>query len=308
MGTPDFSVPILEAVHQAGHKILAVYCQPPRPAKRGLKEQISPIQAFAENHHFLIRTPLTLRNQNEIDSFYALKPDLAIVVAYGLILPPAILEIPRFGCLNAHASLLPRWRGAAPLHRAIAAGDSETGVTIMRMDQGLDTGPILMKSAVTIDHMTTLEILHDKLSHLSAELIVKAIEGIEKGTLTSIKQPEEGSCYAHKISKEESRLDWTWSANRLECLIRAFNPNPGTWFTIKGERFKILAAKVKPSSNVLDRTTQPGTFIDDHLTILCGEGALQITEIQRSGKAPISAENFLRGYPIPSGTEIDRAL
>src|SRR5688572_15468727 len=236
MGTPDFAVPALEALVAAGHRVLAVYTQPPRPAGRGQKEQPSPVQRAAGRHGVPVRAPRSLRDAAAQAEFKALRADLAVVAAYGLILPKAVLDAPLRGCLNIHASLLPRWRGAAPIQRAIEAGDAESGITIMVMDEGLDTGPMLLKDSVPIGPATTAGALHDALGALGARLIVRAVAGLESGALVPVPQPAEGVTYAKKIAKDEARIDWKAPASVLERRIRAFNPFPGAWFEAKGER------------------------------------------------------------------------
>ena len=298
MGTPEFSVPALDALVAAGHKVLAAYTQPPRPAGRGQKEQPSPVQRAAERHGIPVRAPKSLRDAAAQAEFKALGADLAVVAAYGLLLPKAILDAPLRGCLNIHASLLPRWRGAAPIQRAIEAGDAESGITIMVMDEGLDTGPMLLAESVPIGPKTTAAMLHDALAALGAKLVVRALAGLESGALLPAPQPEAGVTYAKKIAKEETRLDWRTPAALLERRIRAFNPFPGAWFEVKGERIRVLAATATDRA----RDAAPGTILDAQLTIACGEGALRPTSLQRAGKAPVAADAFLRGFPLPAGT------
>jgi methionyl-tRNA formyltransferase len=298
MGTPDFAVPILRALIAAGHEIACVYTQPPRPAKRGQKLQPSPVQACAEREGIAVRTPLSLKDAGEQKAFAHLGADAAVVAAYGLILPKAVLEAPRLGCLNVHASLLPRWRGAAPIQRAILAGDRETGVTIMQMDEGLDTGAMLLKRAVPITAATTAGALHDALAVLGAELIVEALDGLAAGTLTAEPQPAEGVEYADKIDKAEARLDWRKPAAELERAVRAFAPSPGAWFDVEGERVRLLAAEVVDD----EAKAVPGTVLDDRLTIACGAGALRPLTVQRAGKGAMAVADFLRGFPIAAGT------
>ena len=294
MGTPDFSVSILAALIEAGHEIAAVYSQPPRPAGRGHKEQLTPVHAFAAERGLTVLTPKSLRNAEAQEQFAAFKADAAVVAAYGLILPQAILEAPAKGCLNVHASLLPRWRGAAPIQRAIQAGDTESGVTIMQMDAGLDTGDMLLMGRLPITATTTGQSLHDDLAAMGAKLIVEAVEKLP--SLTPVKQPEEGVTYAAKLAKDEGRLDWTRPSVELERAIRAFTPWPGAWFAHGTERFKVLAAEVVPGNGV------PGTLLDDALAVACGEGGLRLLKLQRAGKGPLDAEAFLRGYSLPKGT------
>ncbi|GAB4353706.1 MAG: methionyl-tRNA formyltransferase [Kiloniellaceae bacterium] len=300
MGTPDFSVPTLKALAEAGHEIAAVYSQPPRPAGRGQKDRPSPVQAYAESRGWLVRTPKTLKTPETQAEFAALKLDAAVVVAYGLLLPQAILDAPRLGCVNVHASLLPRWRGAAPIQRAILAGDSETGVTIMQMEAGLDTGPMLLKEAVPIGPDTTAQDLHDRLAALGAALINRALAGLVDGSLQPQPQPDDGVTYAAKIDKAEGRLDWREDAAALERRVRAFTPWPGAYFEIetdKGrERVKVLAAQPCSESGL------PGRVLDGKATIACGAGSLRLVRVQRAGKAPMDTDAFLRGFALPAGT------
>ena len=298
MGTPDFAVPALEALIAAGYDLVAVYTQPPRPAGRGQAMRRSAVHEAAEKHGINVRHPASLKSAAEQQAFADLKLDIAVVAAYGLILPKAILTAPRLGCLNIHASLLPRWRGAAPIHRAIMAGDSETGITIMEMDEGLDTGAILMQEAVPITPGTTTEALHDTLAALGAKLIVYAIDGRAIGRLKPKPQPAEGVTYAKKLTREEGLIDWRKSATALACQVRAMTPWPGAYFEHDGQRFKVLAAEASlPLARKL-----PGMVLDDKLLIACGEGALQLRRLQREGKAAMDAEAFLRGFNLPFGT------
>lgn len=298
LGTPDFAVASLEALAEAGHEIVCVYSQPPRPAGRGHRERPSPVHRFADERSWPVRTPLTLRDPDEQEAFGRLNLDVAVVVAYGLILPRAILEAPRLGCINVHASLLPRWRGAAPIQRALLAGDRETGVTIMQMDEGLDTGPTLLRRAVAIEKEDTAQILHDRLAALGAEALVEALGALSRGALQPQPQEDSGATYAEKIRKEEGRLDWRLPARQLERQVRAFTPWPGAWFELEGERFKVLGAEVAEGEGA------PGQVLDDELTIACGEGALRLTRLQRAGKAPMEAEALLRGFAIPPGIRL----
>jgi methionyl-tRNA formyltransferase len=301
MGTPDFAVPCLRALAEAGHEIAAVYSQPPRPAGRGHKTQASPVQACADAEGWLVRTPKTLKDPAQQATFAALNVDAAVVVAYGLILPKAVLEAPRLGCFNVHASLLPRWRGAAPIQRAILAGDAETGVTIMHMDEGLDTGPMLLREAVPIGARTTAADLHDTLAALGARLIVEALAGAARGTLKETLQPNSGVTYAAKLNKTESALDWRRPAAELERQVRAFSPWPGAAARFGGEAIKVLEAKVLD-----DNPGQaPGTVMGDALTVACGTGALRLIRVQRAGKAAMTAEAFLRGFAVPAGARFD---
>jgi methionyl-tRNA formyltransferase len=299
MGTPDFSVPILRALSAAGHDVIAVYTQPPRPAGRGYREQPSPVQRAAETAGIPVYTPAKL-DAAEQEKFRVLGLDAAVVAAYGLILPKPVLESPRLGCLNVHASLLPRWRGAAPIQRAILAGDAETGVTIMQMDEGLDTGPMLLAERVPIGPETTAAGLHDELAALGARLIVQALSGRADGTLAARPQPAEGVTYAKKLARDEGRLDWSRPAAELQRVVRALNPAPGVWFEREGERIKVLAVTLAESR----AAAPPGTILDGALTIACGAGALRLMRLQRSGRAALDAEAFLRGYALPTGTRL----
>ena len=296
MGTPDFALAALEALTFAGHEIAAVYSQPPRPSGRGQKPRPSQVQAFAEGRGFPVRTPPSLRDSAEQAAFAALDLDVAIVAAYGLILPPAILEAPRLGCLNIHASLLPRWRGAAPIQRAILAGDSHTGVTIMQMDKGLDTGAILLKETTPIANDDTGGSLHDRLAVMGATLIVTALDRLASGGIQAVAQPAEGVTYAAKLTREEERLDWRKKADELARQVRAFSPAPGAWCEIAGERLKVLGAESVSGAGA------PGRVLDDRLTIACGEGALRLLTVQRPGKAAMQADAFLRGFRLAPGT------
>jgi methionyl-tRNA formyltransferase len=296
MGTPDFAVPALRALISAGHDIACVYSQPPRPAGRGQKERLSPVHAFADAAGIPVRSPKTLRDAAEQEAFAALDLDAAVVAAYGLILPKPVLDAPRLGCFNIHASLLPRWRGAAPIHRAILAGDTGSGVTIMRMDEGLDTGDMIFSQAVPIDDTTTAEALHDRLAELGAELIVTALADVAAGTAVAVPQPKDGVTYAAKLSRDEGQLDWSRTAIELSRAVRAYTPWPGAWFDHGDTRIKVLAAEAVTAGGA------PGTILDDRLTVACGEGALRLLRVQRSGKGPIDADSFLRGYNLPRGT------
>ena len=298
MGTPDFAVPILESLIEAGHDVRAVYSQPPRPAGRGHKETPSPVHSFAAGRGITVRTPTSLKSAEEQDAFAALDADAAVVAAYGLILPRAVLAAPRLGCLNVHASLLPRWRGAAPIQRAMLAGDTETGVTIMQMDVGLDTGAMLLRESILLLPDATASWLHDMLAAMGARLIVAALDGLDEGRLTPVPQPGEGVTYAHKLDKNEGRIDWSRPAVELERQVRALNPWPGVWFDFGAERIKVLDAVLSPG------TGAPGTVLDDRLTVACGRLALRPTRVQRAGKAPMTAGDMLRGHAIPKGTRL----
>lgn len=296
MGTPDFSVPVLEALVAAGHEIAAVYCQPPRPAGRGKKERPSPVQARAEAMGLAVRHPVSLRNDAALAEFRALNADIAVVVAYGLILPQAILDAPTHGCLNIHASLLPRWRGAAPIHRAIMAGDPITGVCIMQMEAGLDTGPVLMRAETEVGAEETTVELHDRLSEIGAGLIVQALEQLD--ALTPDPQPDIGVTYAQKIDKAEARIDWARSAVDIDRQIRGLSTFPGAWTEIAGQRVKLLASRLASGAG------NPGEVLDDTLTIACVDGAISLLRLQRAGKGAQDAETFLRGCPVPKGTQL----
>ncbi|MCA0918836.1 methionyl-tRNA formyltransferase [Pseudooceanicola nanhaiensis] len=296
MGTPDFSVPVLEALVEAGHEIAAVYCQPPRRAGRGKKETPTPVHARAAELGLEVRHPVRLKGAEEQAEFAALQADVAVVVAYGLILPQAVLDAPRLGCLNIHASLLPRWRGAAPIHRAIMAGDAETGVCIMQMEAGLDTGPVLLRKAVQIGTEETTAELHDRLSALGAGAILEALDQID--SLTPEVQPEEGVTYASKIDKAEARIDWTRDAVEIDRLIRGLSPFPGAWCEWEGERLKLLASRAAQGSGT------PGTVLsasDAGLVVACGTGAVAVTRAQRAGREAQEIGEFLRGSQIKSG-------
>ena len=297
MGTPAFAAVALKALVDAGHDVVAVYSQPPRPGgRRGLELQQSPVHAFAEELGIAVRTPVSLKTADEAAAFAALNADVAVVAAYGLILPKAILDAPRHGCLNIHASLLPRWRGAAPIQRAIMAGDKETGVTIMQMEAGLDTGPMLLKEERAIDADMNAGSLHDSLAEIGARLVVQALEQLPD--LSPVPQPADGVTYAAKVSKEECRIDWRRSAVELDRHVRGLSPAPGAFTEINGERLTILAADLAAGSGA------PGTTIDDRLTIACGEGALRPTLVKRAGKRAMSAEEMLRGFAVPKGAAL----
>jgi methionyl-tRNA formyltransferase len=296
MGTPDFAVPALDALHEAGHDIAAVYTQPPRPAGRGKRPRPSPVALRAEALGLPVRSPETLRDPADQAAFAALEAEAGIVVAYGLILPRAILDAPRRGCLNIHASLLPRWRGAAPIQRAIMAGDAGTGISIMTVEPALDTGPVLKREGLAIGETETAGELTNRLSHLGARLIVETLDEID--ALVPELQPETGVTHAAKIDKAEARIDWTRPATEIDRLIRGLSPFPGAWTEIGGERVKLLR------SRLTDGTGAPGEVLDDVLTVACGEGAVRILELQRPGRAPAPAADVLRGFAIPPGTRL----
>jgi len=297
MGTPDFALPTLVALVEAGHRVVAVYTQPPRPAGRGHRERRSPVHEAALAQGIVVRTPISLKAPAVQAEFAALDLDAAVVVAYGLILPRPILAAPRLGCVNLHASLLPRWRGAAPIQRAIMAGDSETGVCAMLMEAGLDTGPVLLRQTVPITHETTAGLLHDELATLGGPLVVEALDGLARGSLDPEPQSAEGVTYAAKIEPAEGRLDWTRPAAELDCLVRGLDPVPGAWCEIEGERIKVL--RVAPVLN--PPVAPPGTVLDDRLTVACGEGALHLLSVQRAGRGRMEIDAFLRGFPVPAG-------
>ena len=303
MGTPAFSVPTLQALHDAGHEIVACYSQPPRPAgRRGLELTPSPVHRAAEALSIPVHTPRTLREAVEQDRFAALGADVAVVVAYGLILPKPVLEAPRHGCFNGHASLLPRWRGAAPIQRAIMAGDEETGMMIMKMEEGLDTGPVAMTARVAIGPDMTGGQLHDLLSRTGASLMVEAMAALEAGTLTLVPQAADGVTYAAKIDKAETRVDWTRPASEVHDRIRALSPAPGAWTEMeiagKPERVKLLESRISAES------APAGTVIrgDGRLAIACGAGAVELIRLQRAGGKPVQASDFLRGAPLSPQT------
>ncbi|MEM9967008.1 MAG: methionyl-tRNA formyltransferase [Pseudomonadota bacterium] len=293
MGTPAFSVPALEALREAGHEILAVYCQPPRPAGRGKKVQISPVQQRAQELGLAVRHPVTLKSQEAQTAFNELSADAAVIVAYGLLLPQPVLDAPEHGCLNIHASLLPRWRGAAPIQRAIMAGDTQTGICIMRMKAGLDTGPVILQQTTDIGVSETAGQLHDRLSEIGAAAIVEALAKLPD--LVPQTQSDVGVSYAHKIDKAEAQIDWRRSASEVDRLIRGMSPSPGAWFERDGARIKVLGASVNAQGGA------PGTVLNDHLLIACGSGSVQLTRLQRSGKSPQPVEVFQRGMHIPAG-------
>ncbi|MFK7754288.1 MAG: methionyl-tRNA formyltransferase [Sedimentitalea sp.] len=296
MGTPAFSVPVLDALVEAGHEVLAVYSQPPRPAGRGKKDRPSPVQARAEAIGLPVRHPTTLKTPESQDDFAALSADIAVVVAYGLILPSPVLEAPRHGCLNVHASLLPRWRGAAPIHRAIMAGDAATGVCIMQMEQGLDTGPVLMRGETDIAPSDTTDTLHDRLSQMGAQLMVQTLGQL--ADLTPQPQPDAGVTYASKIDKSEAQIDWSLSAVEIDRKIRGLSTFPGAWCDINGQRVKLLG------SQLADGAGAPGQVLNDALTVACGSGAVRLTRLQRAGKSAQDSATFQRGWPVPAGSQL----
>ncbi len=305
MGTPDFAVPTLRALHGAGHEIAAVYTQPPRPAgRRGLETVPSPVESEARRLGLEVRSPVSLKGAEEQAAFAALGADVAVVVAYGLLLPRPILEAPRFGALNGHGSLLPRWRGAAPIQRAIEAGDPVTGMMVMGMEAGLDTGPVALTREVAIGETDTAREVHDRLSAASAELMVEAMAGLEAGTLRFERQDAIAArtgrevAYAAKIEKGEAAVDWSRPGSEIARRINAFSPFPGAWTLLGGERLKLLRAVFEAGSG------EPGTALDDGLLIAAGEGAVRLLEVQKAGGKPAAAADFLRGTPVPAGRRL----
>lgn len=306
MGTPDFAVPTLSALVAAGHDVIAAYAQPPRPAgRRGLKETPSPVQTFAEAHNIAVRTPTSLKTTDAQNAFAALGADAAVVVAYGLLLPQAILAAPRLGCLNVHASDLPRWRGAAPIHRAIMAGDRTTAVCIMQMDSGLDTGDVLLREAVDIGADVTTGHLHDTLSNRGAAVLVDALIALEAGTLTAVPQSDQGISYARKISKDETEIDFSGPASDVHNHIRGLSPFPGAWFQAAmpeaGERVKVLASRISGAPPP-PGTTRPGMLLSAaDFTVACGTGAVRLQTVQRAGGKPCDGSAYLNGAAFNIG-------
>jgi methionyl-tRNA formyltransferase len=298
MGTPDFSVPTLLELVAHGHEIAAVYTRAPKPGgRRGLQLQPTPVEEAARKLGIPVLTPKTLKTPEALEQFRAFDADAAVVVAYGMILPQAILDAPKLGCYNLHASLLPRWRGAAPINRAIMAGDGESGVMVMKMDVGLDTGDVAMAERLAItDKMTALD-LHDRLSRLGADLMVRAMAALARGGLQLKQQSEDGVTYAAKIDKAEARIDWTRPAREVLRHIHGLSPFPGAWAELENARVKILRCELAKG------TGTPGEVLDDHLTIACGEGAIRLIELQREGKARMEAADFLRGVPLKTGAK-----
>lgn len=298
MGSPDFAVPTLDALLARGHDVVCVYSQPPKPAGRGGKLRKTPVHEAAEAAGLEVRTPTSLKTPEALAEFQALELDAAIVAAYGLILPQTILDAPKYGCLNVHASLLPRWRGAAPIHRAVLAGDAKSGVTIMQMVAALDAGPMLLTEEVTImPRMTTVE-LHDRLAALGGPALLCALEGVAAGTVTPVDQDEGQVTYAAKLSKEEAALDWSKPADELDRQIRAFTPWPGATFILQDETIKVLEAEPENGNGA------PGEVLDGALLVACGTGALRLKKIQRPGKKAMAAEELLRGWQVPRGTRL----
>jgi len=303
MGTPDFSVPTLRAIAEAGHEIVAVYTQPPRPAgRRGMELTPSPVEQEAHRLGIEVRTPASLKGEAEQTAFAALKADVAVVVAYGLLLPKAILEAPRLGCLNGHASLLPRWRGAAPIQRAIMTGDAKTGIMVMRMEEGLDTGPVGKTARVSISPDMTAGDLHDELSAIGARLMVDALSDLQQRSLEFVDQSIEGVTYARKIDKFETRINWARPADEVHNHIRGLSPFPGAWCEIdisgKPERLKVLRSALAPGNGA------PGEILDEELTVACEIGAVRLVEVQKAGSRPVAAREFLRGARIEKGKKL----
>jgi methionyl-tRNA formyltransferase len=299
LGTSSFAVPALKALVEAGHEVVAVYTRAPKPAGRGQREQRTPVHELADSLGLPVRTPRSLRPEEEAAVFKALDLDAAVVVAYGHILPKSFLDAPVLGCINIHGSLLPRWRGAAPIHRAVLAGDPETGVTTMRMDEGLDTGPMLLAERTPISAGDTAETVHDRLAELGARLIVSTLDGLMRKTIEPVPQPQEGVTYAHKLGKEEGALDWQRPAAELERKVRAFHPWPGTWFELGDERIKVHKAALTLAGGA------PGTLTiasDGSPIVACGVGGLKLLKLQRPGKAAMPADAFLRGFTLTAGT------
>ncbi len=305
MGTPDFSVPTLMEIVGQGHDVVACYSQPPRPAGRGMELKKSPVQEAAESFAIPVHTPKSLKAADEQARFQELDADVAVVVAYGLMLPKAVLEAPRYGCLNLHASMLPRWRGAAPINRAIMAGDRETAVQVMRMEEGLDTGPVCMSETVAISGTMTAGELHDKLSSLGGDLMVRALAALSRGALGEQAQAEEGVTYAAKLSKQETRIDWSKPAGEVHDHIRGLSPFPGAWCEMpiggKPERVKILR------SSRVEGDGAPGTVLTtaEAPVVACASGAIRLDQVQRAGKKPMTGEEFLRGASLSAGTLLD---
>jgi methionyl-tRNA formyltransferase len=302
LGTPDFAVTCLSALLAAGHEIAAVYSQPPAPRGRGHELKPSPAHAFAEAHGLPVRTPVSMRDPEEIAAFAALNLDAAVVVAFGQILPGAVLDAPRLGSFNLHASLLPRWRGAAPIQRAIMAGDKLTGVEVMRMTEGLDEGPVLAADTLRIDALDTAGTLHDRLAEAGAALLVRTLAQIERGEAVATPQTADGVTYAKKIRPKEARLNWGKPAAELDRKIRGLSPFPGAWFELPGDKGPVRVKALL--SRTEDAQGAPGLVLDDALLIGCGEGAVRLLRVQREGKGPQEAEVFLRGFPVAAGTRL----
>ncbi len=303
LGTPDFAVAALDALVQAGHEVACVYSQPPAPRGRGQALKPSPVQAYAEARGIPVRTPVSMRDPDEVEAFAALNLDAGVVVAFGQILPAAVLDAPKLGCFNLHASLLPRWRGAAPIQRAIMAGDKVTGVEVMQMTEGLDEGPVLASERVSIDALETAGTLHDRLAEVGARLLAATMAAVERGEISATPQRAEGETYAKKIRPKEARIGWTKPAAEIDAKIRGLSPFPGAWFELPTEkgplRVKALLSRLE------DGAGAPGVALDDALLIACGEGAVRLLRVQREGRGPQDAETFLRGLAVPAGTQLD---
>ena len=298
MGSPEFAVPTLEAIIAAGHEVVCVYSQPPRPAGRGKELRPTAVHLVAERHAIPVRTPVNFKAEEDRAAFAALGLDVAVVVAYGLLLPKAILDAPRLGCFNLHGSILPRWRGAAPIHRAVMAGDEIAGVQVMKMDVGLDTGPVMLTATTQVSEDDTMGDIHDRLSVAGADLMVEGLARLEAGTAVLVEQPAEGVTYAAKVSSEEARINWKLPAKEVAARIRGMSPFPGAWFEHEGQRIKVLHARAD------DGAGEPGVVLDDALRIACGEGAVRLTRLQRAGKGQVTAEDFQRGKPIARGQKL----
>lgn len=302
MGTPDFAVPTLMEIAGRGHEVVAVYTRAPKPKGRGMDMQETPVARAAHALGIPVYTPVTLKTEEAQSALQTLvrdnEVDAAVVVAYGMILPKAVLDAPPLGCFNVHASLLPRWRGAAPIHRAVMAGDAETGVTIMKMDEGLDTGDMVLLDRIPIGPDATMGQLHDALARLGADLMVRALAALERGSLTATPQPADGVTYAAKLTNAETRIAWAQPARAVHDHIRGLSPFPGAWFDLDGVRVKVLRAARADGSGA------PGAVLDDKLTIACGDGAVRLLNVQRAGKQPMSAEDFLRGNSVSAGARL----
>lgn len=298
MGSPDFAVPVLEAILAAGHEVVCVYSQPPRPAGRGKQLTKTAVHEVAERHSIEVRTPENFKAAADREAFAALKLDVAVVVAYGLLLPKPILDAPRLGCFNIHGSILPRWRGAAPIHRAVMAGDKVTGVQVMKMDVGLDTGPVMLTATTPIDEDDTTGDVHDRLSALGANLMVEGLALLEAGAVSLQQQTEDGLTIAAKVSPAEARIDWTKPAAEVAAHIRGLSPFPGAWFELDGQRIKVLHAKAERGAG------EPGEAMDDGLLVACGESAVRLTRLQRAGRGQMTAEEFQRGARIGRGRKL----
>ena len=299
MGTPEFAVSSLTALIAAGHDVVSVYTQPPRPAGRGKKPRTTPVQAAADQHGIVVHTPETLRSTDEQEVLSAVGADAIVIVAYGLILPKAVLDMPRLGCLNVHASLLPRWRGAAPIQRSLLAGDTETGISIMLVDEGLDTGPVVLQHVIDITPGETAGTLHDRLTGLGAALIVQALARVSGGSIVATDQRDEGVTYARKIDRSEAEIDWGRSAEEIDRQVRALAPSPGAWFRHGAERVKVFACMIAAGGS-----GNPGEVLDGRLTVACGAGALRLQWLQREGRKAMDTDAFLRGQALPPGTQL----